>query len=291
MIKRALCLSGGGSKGSWMLGVINKLMGEQGLDYSIMTGVSVGALIIAGLSQQPFGSPRESINTIEKFWVDNVSTIKIYKRWFPFGRFHGLWKSSLYDSEPIRSMFKNFFDPQLAMECGRELAVGAVNLNTGKTFFARETHSKFTDFVLASSAFPVFFSPVEIDGQSWSDGGIKETTPLGQAIKMGAEEIDLIITERDLFGSKHWNTKSFKAFPDQLLRTIELMGLRMMKRDVEITKLKNALSVVDSRYRKIKLRIFIPSETLIDNSLNFNPQYIKRMMEIGFRDGDRFIEI
>lgn len=290
-MKRALCLSGGGSKGSWMLGVLNTLMGTNGFDYEIMTGVSVGALLVAGLSQKPLGSPIESIDNITSFWMNNVTTENVYKRWFPFGRLHGLWKNSLYDNGPFCRMFRNFFDQQTAIECGRKLAVGAVNLNSGVTRYVTEEHDRFIDYALASSAFPVFFPPVEIDGELWSDGGIKETTPLGQAIKMGADEIDLLVTEPGLIYGKRCDRSKFNAIPDQLLRTVELMTLRMVKREIEITKLKNALSTVDHRYRSVKVRIFIPSVHLIQNSLDFDRGKMREMFDRGIIDGFKFIEL
>lgn len=288
---KALALTGGGSRGAYQIGALKKIMSDQGMDYKILCGISVGALHVASLSQTPYGQPSLVIEQVENFWINNVSTKSVYKRWFPFGKFHGLWQKSLFDNSPLHETFRKSFDPELAMNSERHIAVGAVNMNTGKTLYVRETHSKFMDFVLASASFPVFFQPVEIDNQLWFDGGVKEVTPLGQAIKMGATEIDLIVTERDLLGSKDWISSSHKAFPNQLVRTIEIMQHRMLKRDIEITSLKNKLSTIDPKFRNVKVRILIPSENLVENSLNFDPKEIKRMIDIGYRDADNFIDL
>jgi NTE family protein len=45
------------------------------------------------------------------------------------------------------------------------------------------------DHVLASTAIPVFFPPVEIDGRFYGDGCIRMTTPVAPAIHLGAQKI------------------------------------------------------------------------------------------------------
>ena len=37
-------------------------------------------------------------------------------------------------------------------------------------------------------------TPVKFLGQLWSDGGVKEISPIKKAMEMGADEIDVIIT-------------------------------------------------------------------------------------------------
>jgi len=42
--RRALVLSGGGSRGAFEVGVLQRLMREQQLDYDLLCGTSVGAI-------------------------------------------------------------------------------------------------------------------------------------------------------------------------------------------------------------------------------------------------------
>lgn len=288
---KILALTGGGCKGSYQLGALRKLLVEEDQNYDAMVGVSVGALHVAALSQVHRSDPNSALRLVENFWLNEIRTSNVHKRWFPLGKVHGLWRTSLYDSSPLRETFESFFDPRLAMNCGRQIAVGAMNMTTGKSFYARETNSRFVDYTLASASFPVFFTPIEIDGHLWSDGGVKEVTPLGQAIKMGATHVDLILTDHEAFGGKLWASKKRVAFPHQLVRTIELMQHRMLKRDIEITKLKNKLSLIDDRFRHVNVRILVPSEHLTDRTLSFERDDIKRMMEIGYRDAANMINL
>lgn len=289
-MKKALVLSGGGVKGAWQLGVLKRLMGEQKIDYDIMTGVSVGALNVAGLAQTKLGHPELAIDWLLDFWLKHVtSTSKIYTRWFPFGRLHSLWKPSLYDSRPLWDLFRSNFDQGLILSSGRQVAVGAVSLDTGEVRYARETDENFADFVLASSSFPVFLTPLKIEDQLWADGGIKEVTPLGQAISMGADEIDVLITDKDLFNFEPWGSKSKRAIPDQVVRAIELMSQRIMRRDIQVTGLKNDLADLGHAYKHVKVRVVVPSKGLTDNSLRFDPDEIKNMIDVGYEDADNFV--
>ncbi|MBI3469491.1 MAG: patatin-like phospholipase family protein, partial [Planctomycetes bacterium] len=52
-MKRALVLAGGGARGAYQVGMLQELVVNQGLDFTIIRGVSVGALNAAFLAQAP----------------------------------------------------------------------------------------------------------------------------------------------------------------------------------------------------------------------------------------------
>ena len=286
---KALVLSGGGSKGSYQIGVLKKWMGEQGQDYEIMCGVSVGALNIAGLATIPLGHPKIAIRWAEKFWLEKVNTNAVYKRWFPFGRLHALWLKSVYDSSPLISLVNENINLDKIIENGRRLAVGAVCLNTGEYRYGTETDPDFIKWVLASSSFPVFLKPIEINGELWSDGGIKHVTPLGQAVHMGATEIDVIMCS-NLEEKTRFKPDDCAAIPGIAVRAVDLMSEQIIKSDIAITGLKNDLAIINPVYRQIKVRVVMPKNNLTDNPLDFNPIDIKRMIDQGYKDADSAVD-
>lgn len=281
---KALVLSGGASKGAYQLGVLRKWMGEDNKDYEIMTGVSVGALNVSGLAKTPFGSPKESIDWMVNFWLEHVETKNVYKRWFPFGRLHALWEKSVYNSAPLVELVKSTFDQEKIINSGRKLAVGAVCLDTGEHRFVRETDPNFVEWVLASASFPVFLGPVSIEGKLWSDGGIKNVTPLGQAIRMGATDIDVILTSNAWDDIGTWSSTSKRAIPDQALRVVSLMNDQIVKNDLRIAGLKNDLAQLGEPYKNIKIRMVMPTQSLVADSLKFDKDEIRRMLDIGYND-------
>ena len=103
---RALVLSGGGSKGSYQVGALLHLLGDLKLQYDILCGVSVGAINAAYLAMFKHGEEQESINSLYRMWL-TINSSSIYKRHFPFGRWHALWKNSFYDSSPLHDLIRS----------------------------------------------------------------------------------------------------------------------------------------------------------------------------------------
>src|SRR5271170_486424 len=106
---RSLVLSGGGVKGAHSVGMLRHILGELKIKYDIYCGVSVGAINCAFLAQYPTGAEEEASAKLTELW-NNLSTKDVYKRWFPFGRFHGIWNSSIYDSSPLSDLVRKHID-------------------------------------------------------------------------------------------------------------------------------------------------------------------------------------
>ena len=282
---RALCLSGGGSKGAFQVGALRRLMIDEGRDYKVMTGVSVGALNIAGLGMTPYGAPEKAAGWLEEFWRTRVSTDAIHKRWFPFGRLHALWEQSIYNSSPLHKLVRSHYFHDLILQGDRKLSVGAVCMDTGEHRYVEHTNQNFIDWVLASSSYPVFFKPVEIEGKLWSDGGLKRVTPIAQAITMGADEIDVIITYNVDKLLSSWGDGRKAAVPEQVLRALDLMNGQIMYDDLRTVGLKNELAQLESKYKHVKVRLIQPS-TDLGNGLSFEREEIHSMIEQGYRESE-----
>jgi NTE family protein len=260
-------------------------MVDEGNDYDIMCGVSVGALNVAGLSRYPKGKPSVAAEALEMFWRDRVTRNEdIYRRWFPFGRLHALWKRSLYDSSPLRDLVHSSFDGTPLKEHGRKLAVGAVCLDTGEHGWGTENDPNFADWVLASASFPVFMEPVEIDGKLWSDGGVYNVTPLRKAIELGATEIDVVCCFDPWGPQGRWNSERKAAVPDGIIRVTGLMNDAIARYDIEVTGLKNEIG---DPYRHATVRAVVPKTPLNVSSLEFNSDSVSRLIEQGYRDSER----
>src|SRR5690606_10312827 len=153
-------LSGGADYGSFQLGVLKFLILEKGHRYNSMYGVSVGALNASFLAM--FEDQAEGILQLEQFWL-NVKKSDIYKRWFPFGKIHGLWKPSLYNATPLKNMVRKNLDVDKIKNI--TVGVGVVSMKNGKFKMFYNDHPKFKDAVVASSSFPLYFQPISIDGE------------------------------------------------------------------------------------------------------------------------------
>lgn len=279
---RALVLSGGASKGAYQVGALRKWMYEDGIDYDIFCGVSVGSINAAYLAQFPSGDPKLAWENLNAMW-GRVSTDKVYKSWPFFGKFAALWKPSVYDSTPLIKWLAEEISDLEVLKSGRKLRVGVVSWTTGEYKVISEIQPEIAKWVAASASFPVFLKPVLIGGKLWTDGGLRNVTPLGEAIRAGAEKIDVIMCsnpERE-FG---WSTVDRSAIPDYALQAIEIMGDEIVRTDLQVCGLKNDMAELNAKYKKIEVRVLMPSKGLTSDSLNFDRASIKEMLEVGYQD-------
>jgi predicted patatin/cPLA2 family phospholipase len=125
-------------------------------------------------------------------------------------------------------------------------------------------------------------SPVTIDGEQWTDGGVRSVTPLGEAIRAGATDIDVIITtDPDMPVS--YKSAGAAALPGLAIRSLELMNNQVMRADLKICGLKNDLA---GPYKQVNLRVFMPKIDLdtVQDSLSFKPEGIQTLIEMGYQD-------
>lgn len=181
---KALVLSGGGSKGAYQAGALKHILGELQVNYDIFCGVSVGAINCAFLSMFPSGEEQKSSDILCDMW-SHLDTSKIYKRWFPFGRWHALWTKSFFDSSPMSELLRSNIDIEKIRRNGKKVNVGTVSLSSGKYTIFDQSSDYFVDAVIASASFPGMLTPVKFLGQLWTDGGIKEISPIKKAMEMG----------------------------------------------------------------------------------------------------------
>jgi NTE family protein len=284
---RALVLSGGGSKGSYQVGALKHLLGNLKLQYDILCGVSVGAINAAYLSMFAHGKEQQSIDALYNMWVE-INSSSIYKRHFPFGRWHALWKNSFYDSSPLHKLIKNNINLKLIRESGKIVTAGTVSLSSGKYTIFDQTSDCFVDAVIASASFPGMLAPVKFLDQLWTDGGVKELSPIKKAIELGADIIDIIVT------SPEQRVKKFIDNPttvDILKTIIDLSTDKILANDIDKIQVHNKLAKANvGKYKNILINIIRPDNNLTEDLLDFDPNKIKEMLEKGYYDAkNKFI--
>ena len=287
---RACVLSGGACKGAYQTGVLKHLLGDLKIQYDGLCGTSVGAINAGWLAMFPHGEEVEAIEGLEVLWR-KLKTSDIYVNWVnwpkPFsylGYIKALWKPSIYNSAPLMELIRTQYDSEKMRASGKKLRVTAVSLNTGEYRVFKESFEEMTEAILASSSFPGAFLPIKIGDHWWTDGGVKEITPLKSAIKLGADAIDVIVTspEKDLSDFTD-NPNIIKLGP----RIVDIMSseilLNDLSRAIEINKLiKDGAKIPNKRY--IDIRIFRPDHILVESSLNFEQEFIGPMIEKGYND-------
>lgn len=287
--KKALVMSGGGVKGAHTVGALRYLINDLNKQYDIICGVSVGALNAGCLSMYKKQYEKQGFEYLFNFW-QNLTVDKIYKRWFPFGKLHALWKQSVYNSQPLIDLIHNNIKLDKIRESEKNVAVGAISLTTGHYKLFTEKDDDFVDGVLASSSFPGGLKPIKIGNELFTDGGVKHITPLKAAIDFGATEVDMILCspqmDTDIY-DENGNTISL------VLRSISLMTDQIVEADLQIAQMYNKLVLCGARPDKrfVKINIIRPNKNLINDSLRFNNKEIVKMMELGYLDAKEQYEV
>ncbi len=166
-----LVLSGGGVRGMAHIGLIQALQ-EHGISASTVSGSSVGALV---------GALYANGNSVE----DMLSLFKET----PLFRYNFLTivKPGFIDTDRYFEVFRGYFPDNAFDALERKLYVVATNLQKGELRYFSE--GELIRPLLASAALPPVFSPVELDGELFADGGIMNNFPL-EPIK---DEVEFVI--------------------------------------------------------------------------------------------------
>lgn len=278
---RGFAASGGGSKGQWHVGVLQRLMGDLETVYDAYAGVSVGAQVAGFLGMYPTGAEKEAVRDLAALFTP-IRNKDIWKRWFPFGKL-SIWKSSALNSSPVERLVREKFDQDRLRRSGKKVRVGAVSLDTLEYRVFDETYADFAGAILASASYPAFFRPVLTAGQLWTDGGVRHVTPIKALIDLGCDEIDVSIChppkamvpfERD------------PEWPDVALRAIGAMNEQILWEDLRRAMMINRLIELGdpemSDKRVIKFRVFHPEVLLNGDSLHFDPEEAERIQQMAY---------
>ena len=356
----ALTLFGGGARAAYQVGVLRGLSrAHPDFSADILTGISAGAINAAhlGNSEATF---EEATQHLEALWrgidVDSVFETRglaLLHRAACIGmRLATGWAPTLrpldgmVDSSPLRRFLEASFGGQelpgiqTNLETGRLKAIALIALrySTGQTvsFTAGGEfrdwerplrHSVRTDLrvdhVLASAALPLFFAPVEVDGEWYGDGGVRLTAPLAPAVHLGADRI-LAVSTRFRPSEAEARRPRFKGPP----RAAQILGnlmsatfLDVLDQDAmhlgRINRLVERLPPDEREHlRPIKCLVIRPSRDIASLANDFEPRlpgtfrfltrrwgtrrarsqellstilfqgdYIRRLMEVGEEDG------
>lgn len=196
-MKRALVLSGGGSRGAYEIGAWQAFE-ELGVRFDAVYGTSIGALN-AGLVAQ--GDLDSAVNlwaniTLkqvigaedEDFSIERMVSRK--RDVVPFLLENA--KHLRADVAPLENLLKTYLDEGKVRASGMGLGVMTVRvpqLQPVPVRLGEIPAGRLADWLLASaSCFPIFPTR-KIDGDRYMDGGYFDNLPIDMAIEDGAEEI------------------------------------------------------------------------------------------------------
>lgn len=184
----AFVFSGGGSLGAVQVGMLLALA-ERGVRPDVVVGASVGALNAAYLAGDP--SPDAAVR-LAAVWR-GVRRPDVFPLPGPAalpaltGR-----RNHLLSNLPLRRLVQRHVPYRRLEDAVLPVAVVATEVLTGlEVAIAR---GPVVDAVLASTALPGVFPPVEVEGHLLMDGGVVDNTPLSVAVELGADRVFVLPT-------------------------------------------------------------------------------------------------
>jgi NTE family protein len=171
-----LALSAGGAKGLAHIGVI-QVLEENGIEVDVIAGSSMGAYVASVWAMGCDGQHMEKLaREVEGRW----GRWKLIDPAFPP-------RKGFIRGEAVIARLRRTLGDSHFSDLARPLRIVATDLNTlDRVIFCT---GEVTRAVHASSAIPGVCVPVEIDGETYVDGGVAEPLPVDVLSEMGVDKI------------------------------------------------------------------------------------------------------
>lgn len=181
-----LAISAGGDHCAYVFGMLTQLFVQEpaNSNWKYLTGNSAGAFICAAICQTNINSPQEYISAISDLYKE-METPMTHK-WSNLGSFMNtiealLFHNSLYQDSLPKAVRTRLSERKMAAS-GRHLSVGVYNKTKGQYEVISGVHNMLQP-ICASASVPLVFPPVQMNGDTYVDGGLGHILPVPQIIK------------------------------------------------------------------------------------------------------------
>lgn len=203
--RTGLVLGGGGSRGSYELGVW-KALRELGIDIHVVTGTSIGAINGALVAQGDYEKAASLWDRIETSRVVDVPVREEHplkkKVWKTYQSFAvNFIKKGGTDTNPLKETLHSFIDEALVRKSDTEYGLVTIEMdkNVPCELFREDIPcGRMIDYMIASASIYPAFKPYKIDDVRYLDGAYYDNLPVKMALQKGAEHI--IAVDLEAFG-------------------------------------------------------------------------------------------
>jgi len=201
-MKVGLVLEGGAMRGMYTAGVIDAFL-DNAVHVDGILGVSAGACFGCNL----FSGQRGRVLRYNKRFMGDPRNVSI--------------RSLITTGDIINREFAYYviptqydiFDEEAFEKNGGEYWVVVTNVETGEAEYMQMHHLlRDIEMMRASASMPFCSRMVEINGQKYLDGGIADSIPTRQMLRMGYEKVIVVLTQPDSYRKGPMNPLMIKAF-------------------------------------------------------------------------------
>lgn len=286
-MKKALVISGGGSKGAFAGGVAQYLMKNEGKNYDFFIGTSTGSLMVSHLALGMLDELKEiytnvnqeSIFSNNPFTIKNIGSTKVIS----INHLNTFWnflngRKTFGESKNLRKLIKRnitkkMFDAIKGSD--KEVVITVSNLTKNQIEYKSIfdcSYDDFCDWIWGSCNYVPFMSLLEKDNCQYADGGFGSLIPIREAILRGATEIDAIILETEV---SQLNKLPSKNPFSLLFNVFDFMLSHIERHNISIGKLA-------ANNKNVKLTLYYTPVVLTTNSLVFDKKLMREWWDSGF---------
>jgi NTE family protein len=179
----AFVLSGGASLGSIQAGMVGALS-EAGIEPDIVVGVSVGALNGAVIAESP--SVRTAADRLVNLWT-SITRRDVFPARLASQAANVVRLGHLQPAGNLEALIRSTLRARSFSDMRLPLVVVASQVLTGHVSWLVE--GRLLPALMATTAIPGIFPPVDVDGVPHWDGGTVANVPLQAALAHGAHSI------------------------------------------------------------------------------------------------------
>ncbi len=286
--KRALVISGGGSKGAFAGGITQFLIEDKQHNYEIILGTSTGSLMVVHLALKKIKELHQLYANIKQrtifsnnpFFVKKINGVQVVG----VRHLNTIWnfinrRKTFGESKNLRKFIKNKISKKDFLKVknsNKEVIVTVSNLTTNQVEYKSindYSYDDYCDWIWASCNYVPFMSLLRKNNNEYADGGFGCLVPIAKAIEKGATVVDVIILETEVENLSRLPSTS----PFSLLSTVmDFMLDQVEKQNVDIGKLK-------AKQKNVTLNLYYTPTVLTTNSLIFNKKQMKKWWQMGYK--------
>lgn len=314
-----LALQGGGSHGAFTWGVLDCLLEDGRMGFEGISGASSGAMnaavLASGLAQGGNEGAREALR---RFWdqlageFSDVFSSPFYasllnlfdqsenpavNNYLTLTDSFSPYQLNPMDMNPLRDLVAQSVDfESLKKNCPVKLFIAATNVKTGKLRIF-ENPELSTDALMASACLPSLHHAVEIDGESYWDGGYSGNPPVFPLIfSCQAQDIAIVmlhpleIEETPTSAEDIRNRAAELSFNSAFLR--EMRAIAMSKQMIEKNLLRTGK--LEGRMHEIYIHLIqnqrLSSQYGSKSRYNTLPSFINLFYREGYSTAQDWLE-
>jgi len=277
---RALILSGGGYRGVFEAGYLI----ARNWNFDVVFGTSVGALNGMMVAQ-------DKRNHLGDIWASVIHDgLRFHRKpkWYEYITFLNRFGRLGYYTNNIKDIVKQhigtFTRPYICTvsdliygklwyvaiaNSGSDYACEWRNPNSSVVVKRIADAEEVANIITASTSIPGMFPPIKLHDMYLVDGGVRDITPLSEAIRVGADHLTIVNCSPSYIDKE----AAPKNVVDVVTRSIGILTHEIDRNDVGMAKLCNKLAeeefeIDGKHYRHVDIEIVRPDKNYIQDSLN-----------------------